>query len=116
MTMDLVKFINSVIDNSSVSDGTSDSVVDKTTVLTIFKDAFEGLGLFPGENTIHIDSDAIPAVTPPCRVPQTLGDRVNTELERMEKSKVIAKVDTPTRWVNSMVVVKVTIWSFENMS
>ncbi|XP_062610827.1 uncharacterized protein K02A2.6-like [Saccostrea cucullata] len=71
-----------------------------------FKDIFEGLGLFPGECTIHIDPDAIPAIHPPRRIPQALGDRFKTELDRIEKLLVIAKVDTPTHWVNSMVVVE----------
>ena len=44
--------------------------------------------------------------TPPRRVPQALADRVKSELERMEDLQVITKVDTPTKWVNSMVVVE----------
>ena len=92
--------------NSSITDSSADSVLDRETVLTQFKDVFEGLGLFPGECTIHVDSDAIPAVHPPRRVPQALGDRVKTELDRMEELQVITKVDTPTHWVNSMVVVE----------
>ena len=106
MTMGFVKFVNSVTVNSSITDSSADSVLDRETVLTQFKDVFEGLGLFPWECTIHVESDAIPAVYPPRRVPQALGDRVKTELDRMEKLQVITKVDTPTHWVNSMVVVE----------
>ena len=73
------------------------SVLDRETVLTQFKDVFEGLGLFPGECTIHVDS-AIPAAHPPRRVLQALGDRVKTELDRIERLQVITKVDTPTHW------------------
>lgn len=97
MTMGLVKFVNYVTVNQSVSNSSPDSVLDKPTVLTKFKDVFEGLGLFPGECTIHIDPDAVPAVNPPRRIPQALGDRVKAELERMEKLEVITKVDSPTR-------------------
>ena len=52
---------------------------------------FVGLGLFSGECTIDIDSDAISADTPspPRRVPQALSDRIKTWLNRMEKLQVI---------------------------
>ena len=43
----------------TVNSNITDSVLDRETVLTQFKDVFEGLGLFQGECTIHVDSDAI---------------------------------------------------------
>jgi hypothetical protein len=71
--MGLVKFVNLVKVNQTVSDSSTDSVLDKSTVVTKFKDVL-GLAIPPGECTIHIDSEAIPAVNPTCRVPQALGD------------------------------------------
>ena len=97
MTMGFVKFVNSVTVNSFAG-----SVLDRETVLTQFKDVFEGLGLFPGECTIHVDFDDIPAAHHPRSVPQALGDRVKTELNRIERLQVINKVDTPTHWVNPL--------------
>ena len=64
MTMGFSKFVNSVTVYSSITDSFAGSVLDTGTVLTQFKDVFEGLGLFPGECTVHVDSDAIPAVHP----------------------------------------------------
>ena len=62
MTMGFVKFVNSVTVNSSITDSSADSVLDRETVLTQFKDVFEGLGLFPGECTIHVDFAVHPRV------------------------------------------------------
>jgi hypothetical protein len=39
------------------------------------------------------------------KTPVSLRDKVKRELERMEKLKIIRRVDEPTEWVNSMVVV-----------
>ena len=50
--------------------------------------------------------DAIPIVHPPRRIAFTLKDRIQKELERMEKLGVIVQVDEGTEWVNSMAVVE----------
>ncbi|XP_056880704.1 uncharacterized protein LOC130521067 isoform X1 [Takifugu flavidus] len=63
----------------------------------------KGIGLFPGECTIHLDPKAIPVVHPPRRVPIALRKRLKMELQNMEKQQVIIKVTEPTEWVNSMV-------------
>lgn len=78
----------------------------KDTVLSQYADTFEGIGLFPGECTIHVDPNAIPVVHPPRKVPIAIRAKVKAELDRMEKSNIIAKVNDPTEWVNSMVVVE----------
>ncbi|XP_056891952.1 uncharacterized protein K02A2.6-like isoform X1 [Takifugu flavidus] len=86
----LIKLILSVSDTPDVS------ILDK------FADVFTGIGLFPGECTIHLDPKAIPVVHPPRRVPIALRKRLKMELQNMEKQQVI-KVTEPTEWVNSMV-------------
>lgn len=51
-------------------------------------------------------SDATPfSLTTPRRVALPLLPKVKAELERMEKLRVIAKIDTPTDWCAGMVVV-----------
>jgi len=67
---------------------------------------FEGIGLFPGECTIHLDPNITPVVHPPRRVPFALRERLEHELQHMEKLDVISKVTEPTKWVNSVVVVE----------
>lgn len=78
--------------------------LDKEMVLSEFNDVFRGVGLFKGECSIRIDGDATPVVNPPRRVPVALRDKLQLELERMEKADVIAKVTEPTKWVNSLVI------------
>lgn len=81
----------------SVSNTPCMSIMDE------FSDVFTGIGLFPGECTIHIDPNAVPVIHPPRRVPLALRDRLQDELKSMEKQQIIAKVTEPTEWVNSMV-------------
>lgn len=76
----------------------------ETPVLKEFADVFKGIGLFPGECTIHLDPDATPVVHPPRRIPLALRSRLKDELDSMEQQDVIIKVTEPTEWVNSMVV------------
>lgn len=75
----------------------------ETSVMDEFADVFTGIGLFPGECTIHINPNAVPVVHPPRRVPLALRDRLKEELKNMEKQDIIVKVTEPTEWVNSMV-------------
>ena len=58
------------------------------------------------EYDIKLKDNAVPVVHAARKVALTLVDGVTNELNRMEKLGVIAKVDTPTDWVNSMVVVQ----------
>ena len=59
----------------------------------------DGLGCLPGEYTIRLSDNARPfAITTPRRVTLPLLPKVKTELERMEKTGVISRVDVPTEW------------------
>ena len=55
---------------------------------------------------IKLQSDAVPVIHASRKVPFTLINDVTNELKRMEQLGVIAKVETPTQWVNSMVIVE----------
>ena len=55
---------------------------------------------------IRIEQNAEPKVHAPRKVPFAIRDDVEKELEKMLRIGAIAKVDGPTDWVNSMVVVK----------
>ncbi len=49
---------------------------------------------------------ADPVIHPPCKVPHPLRDQLAETLEDMVKQGVLEKVDGPSDWVNSMVVVQ----------
>ena len=64
---------------------------------------FTGLGCISEPYRIRVDETAQPVVHPARKVPATLRGKVKDELNRMVKEKVIAKVNQPTKWVNSRV-------------
>jgi hypothetical protein len=74
-------------------------------LLQEFKDVFSGQGCISEEHSIQLKPEIEPVIHAARKVPVVLREKVKVELERMEKLKVITKVDEPTKWVNSMVVV-----------
>jgi hypothetical protein len=71
-----------------------------------FPSLFRGLGKVEGEYTIELRDDAEPySLSTPRRVAIPLLNCVRQELQRMEELGVIAKVNQPTEWCSSMVVV-----------
>ena len=70
---------------------------------------FQGLGKLKGEYSIELRDDTQPfALATPRRVAIPLLKRVQQELERMERMKVITRVNQPTDWCAGMVVVPKT--------
>ena len=55
---------------------------------------------------MEVDPTADPVVHPPRQVPQPLRNQLADTLEDMVKQGVLEKVDGPSDWVNSMVVVQ----------
>ncbi len=47
-----------------------------------------------------------PKVHPPRKIPVTLREKLKTELNRMEKIKVIARNEEPIQWINPVVIVE----------
>ena len=80
---------------------------DKYTELqSQYADVFDGLGCLPGKHSIVVDPTVQPVVNPCRKVPFALHNKLKEELDRMVDLKVIAPVDKPTDWVNSIVIVK----------
>ena len=67
---------------------------------------FQGLGSLKEPYHIKIDTTGSPVIHPPRRIPTALRGKLKTTLDEMEKLGVIRKVDEPTDWVSSMVVVE----------
>ena len=67
---------------------------------------FHGLGNLKGEYRIQLRSDAQPfALSTPRRVAIPRMSKIKKELEAMEKSGIISKVNQPTDWCYAMVVI-----------
>jgi transposase InsO family protein len=73
-------------------------------IIESFKDVIgKEVGCMPGEYTIKIDPNVNPVVHPPRPVPAAIREQVKQELEMLEQKGILAKVNEPTAWVNSMV-------------
>lgn len=81
-------------------------IVENDEILSSFSDVFEGLGCMKDSYKIKIDPTVPPVIHPSRKVPAALRNSLLKELERMEREKVIEKVDYPTDWVNSLVIVE----------
>ncbi|XP_030854482.1 uncharacterized protein K02A2.6-like [Strongylocentrotus purpuratus] len=79
--------------------GTGKSVVQD------YQDVFVGLGCLPGKHHITLREDAHPVQHACRKVPFPLKDKLKDELDKMERMDVITRVDEPTDWVSSLVVV-----------
>ena len=95
--LSLIKFVRTV-DTAHVN--SPNSILDE------FNDLFEGLGELEGEHHNEINPEVKPVIHPPRKVPFTLLPKLKQELERMEQLGAIEKVDQPTEWVNSIVIVE----------
>ncbi|CAC5379137.1 unnamed protein product [Mytilus coruscus] len=71
-----------------------------------FPKVFTGLGCLEKPYHIKIDSSVNPVINPPRKIPAALREKLKGTLKEMEDKEVIQKVDEPTDWVNSLVVVE----------
>lgn len=65
-------------------------------ILKEYADVFKGIGLFPGECTIHLDPHATPVVHPPRRVPLALCSHLKEELESMIRQDKMSSLKSPS--------------------
>ena len=67
---------------------------------------FQGLGCLTTPYHIKIDHSVNPVISPPRNQPAAIRERLKETLDEMEATGVIRKVDQPTEWVNSLVVIE----------
>ena len=79
--------------------------IDSDPLLDEYADVFEGLGKLAGQYKITVDETIKPVVHPPRRLPVAIIERVQRKLEEMTTDGIIEKVNQPTDWVSSMLVV-----------
>ena len=78
----------------------------KEEVLKMYPKLFKGLGKLEPAHHMEVNKEATPVIHPPRKIPATLREKLKKELNEMEESGVIIKVEEPTEWVNSLVVVE----------
>lgn len=95
MALDLVRRVNSVqVDQL------------RQTLEKEFEEVFKGLGSLPFEYDIKLKPDAKPVVHAGRNVPFSIQPKLKETLQELETHEVIARVDKPTAWVNSLVIVE----------
>ena len=67
---------------------------------------FTGLGLVEGEYHIELKENAVPVIHAPRKIPLSLMPKLKETLDDLESSGVVSKVEKPTDWVNSLVIVE----------
>ena len=78
----------------------------KQTIMEMYPNLFKGVGKIEPEHHIKLKKDISPEVHPPRKIPASLQQKIKEELDNMEKTGVIRKINEPTEWVISLVVVE----------
>lgn len=81
------------------------SLSDSKKLQEEFPDVTETTGTLPGKYSIRLKDGAVGVIHPPRRQPAALKQKIIDKLQEMEASGHITKVEEPTEWVNSMMVV-----------
>jgi len=71
-----------------------------------YKEVFKGVGRLPGEHKIKLRVNAEPVIHPARKVPVALKERLKEKLDTLIREGIIRKVEEPTEWVNSLVIVE----------
>lgn len=78
----------------------------KDEILAESPDVFTGLGCMGGTYHIELDNTVEPVIHTPRRVPYSLLEKLKQKLQELEEKNDIQKVNRPTPWVNSLVIVE----------
>ena len=83
----------------------SHTALDMKFMLEKFPNVFRGEGLLEGDLHLEVDSTVPPVKLPPRMPPITLREKYKAELKRLEDLSIITKVNEPSDWISSAVVV-----------
>ena len=92
---------------SRVNSIDSQIACDPKVIIDTYSDVFdETIGCIPGEYHIKLTDQVEPVVVPPRAIPAPIRAQVKEELDHLERTGIIAKMDEPTDWVNPMVCIR----------
>ena len=96
------------VNKPKISQGSNCATTQKSTtgIMDRYSDVFEGLGCLPGELHLEIDSSVSPVQHVPRKIPIAIKSEVKDKIDNMVECGVLTKVDEPTDWISSMVVVR----------
>ncbi|GFS85112.1 transposon Tf2-9 polyprotein [Nephila pilipes] len=83
------------------------SIISKNELIKQYKDVLTGIGEFPSEpHRIALKDNSVPVIHLRRRAPQVLQPKLKSTLNNLEKEGVESKVNKPTDWVQSLVIVE----------
>jgi hypothetical protein len=96
--------VHVVTPQSEVKTGNTAGMTTAKKLQAEYPSVFDGkVGNLPGNKVqLTLSDDAVPEAKPARRVPEALKTKVKSELDRLEQTDVLVKVDQPTDWVNQM--------------
>ena len=101
LNLGVIKVINSLKYDSLSQEEKVNEIVKRNEKL------FQGIGRLKGVKIkLHIDKTVQPVALRHRRVPFALRDKLEEELDRLEKDGIIESVHGPTEWISLIVVVK----------
>ena len=106
VTLKLLARIDSISDehNNELTNITTNAEAQELVIK--YSDLYSGLGKIKTNVLIHVDHNIPPVIDPPCRIPAAIESKVKDELSKMLKLGVIVEQNEPTKWVNSITIVK----------
>jgi len=78
---------------------------DPKSILNEYKDLTVGIGCLKIDHEIKLKPNSQPVIHAPRKVPFLLRDKLKCKLDELVNQNIIEKVDRPTEWVNSLVIV-----------
>ncbi len=104
----LVTRVNTVNKDSTIASNNPSENVSPihNQVLNEFADVFKGIGCLPVTYKIKLKADATPVIHAARKVPVSLKDKLEKELTRLTELNIIRKIEEPTEWVNSLVIIE----------
>ena len=85
---------------------TGENHVTREWIVREFPDLFQGIGCLPGEYDIELEEGVSPVQNRPRKILHVMKAAVEEKLKSLEEYGVIARVDTPTPWINNLT----TVW------
>lgn len=105
--IDACKKLNLIQRVSTISQIDKLNSVGVESILSKYKQLFEGMGLLKIKPVkITLKDNARPVVHAARKIPFAIKDDLKSELNNLEKLNIIKKVTEPTDWVNSLVIVR----------
>ncbi|UYV62655.1 K02A2.6-like, partial [Cordylochernes scorpioides] len=98
--LEILKRINQINSHEMILHDQTKKILEK------FHEVFQGVGVINSECKMYTKPEYPPVRALPRRIPASLGNEVQSELEKMVKQGIITKIYHETEWSHPMVVVK----------